>query len=376
MQTIFTTSRQCTDLLKPNVSLRCIYVENQNCIKNYLNGISAGYCFIPARAEKNIHIDVNYLITMLQLNKDISFGNLQSCYYITQNDFFKNPNLAGYSLCTNDRKVPLPIHYLNPGDPGETPANVKYIMFIQNCLKYNIRKQIQKSTWIPLIPESIYVFHIFGKPGNYIFDDNTLAVPTGDEYEHLPEKFQSACKFILHTFLCNANLIGVLKLDDDIHLLVPRLLYLLQNMQGDYAGFKSSFPGGYHNYGHDQIKDKGAMPKEGIYYPRIEFCVGGFLYFSKKAIDAIVSETELFKLQVHDDFLIGMCLKKSNILPTHIERLWTFNLNRPGFAMYIVDRKVLSDRKYTESYEEGCKLYEHLLLINGFASSRSGRATN
>ena len=194
----------------------------------------------------------------------------------------------------------------------------KYILLILNCQKYKWKAELQKTSWLKQLPDTIKYFHIVADPSKCngdIFsidnDANIIYTNTKDDYLSLPHKMISAIAAIHSSFTYDY----IFKTDDDQMLINPNFFNELIPKLGNHVHY-----GGHvltvntHNSAYWQIHD--VLPKD-LVLEGTMYCTGRFYLLSNYAVSELLKNVADISKRIIEDHTIGYFLSsstKTNIL--------------------------------------------------------------
>jgi hypothetical protein len=182
-----------------------------------------------------------------------------------------------------------------------------------NCEKYRWKADIQKQTWLPLIPPTLKYYHVLGDETletEFKFDNDLsiLWVRTKDDYNSLPDKVISAYYAIKNTF----EFKYLFKTDDDQRMMKnPAVFFntitkLIETKNADYGGYivdvKYPYYSGYFNV-HKELPAN-------IIVQATKYCSGRFYFLSAKAVDDLITKREEIEKEYFEDYAIGFNLSE------------------------------------------------------------------
>lgn len=197
----------------------------------------------------------------------------------------------------------------------EQHPQVRTLLLIMNCVKYNYKTTKQRDTWLKGLQMPYY--HVLGNPNletNYRLDETEriLWVNVPDDYNSLPKKVITAYAVAQQVF---PDLQYIFKTDDDQILqsnnpnkffdnLVKMLEKRHETGKIHYAGNIVDVPKAYLSQYH-RIHPE--LPKELPVYVT-KYCSGRFYILSAEAITYLVYKREDIFREYLEDYAIGMHL--------------------------------------------------------------------
>lgn len=201
-----------------------------------------------------------------------------------------------------------------------------YIMLIMNCKKYTEKAELQKRTWLPLVPGYLRYYHVIGDESLdtlFKFDhiNRVLLVKVADDYNSLPKKVISAYQAVYETFQFKY----LFKTDDDQELVNPKFFDTLvgiisrKSPKTHYGGFivdvKQPYLSEYHRI-HPEL------PKQ-IPLLATKYCSGRFYFLSRPAITNLIGKRELINNEFLEDYAIGF-----NLDPVYKKEIFSLDTNK------------------------------------------------
>ena len=209
---------------------------------------------------------------------------------------------------------------------------VEIIMLIMNCKKYQWKANIQRNTWLKLVPNFIKYYHVIGDEDleteyKFINDNNEeaniLYVKTPDDYNSLPNKVITSFKAINETF----NYKYIFKTDDDQNLINENffeILYNLLNAKGPPIHYGGHIVEVNTPYLSEYYKLHPELPKE-LPIQITKYCSGRFYFLSHKAIQSLLTKRESIIKEFLEDYAIGYNLHiffKNNMLKLNTNKVF------------------------------------------------------
>ena len=193
----------------------------------------------------------------------------------------------------------------------ESRKKVDYILLIMNCAKYKWKADIQKQTWLPLLPPDLKYYHVLGDEtlsSDFKFDDelNILWVNTMDDYNSLPEKVISAYHAVNKTF----HFKYLFKTDDDQRMIKPPAVFfntitqVVERSKSHYGGSVVDVQNPYLSSYHKIHKE---LPSN-IVVQATKYCSGRFYFLSAPAVADLISKREDISIEYFEDYAIGYFL--------------------------------------------------------------------
>jgi len=193
-------------------------------------------------------------------------------------------------------------------------AQQDFILLILNCTKYAYKADLQRATWIPLLPKWLAHYHVIGDPllpTPFRFDDDAhiLVVRTEDDYVSLPKKVVAAFRAVVARF----EFKYVFKTDDDQHIspvaifdVFARTLndrYFAPNRVlygGKWVPVEAEHVSQYYKI-HPELSDNIIIKPGG-------YCNGRFYLVSHEAVAHILAQHEQIENECLEDYAIGQAL--------------------------------------------------------------------
>lgn len=206
----------------------------------------------------------------------------------------------------------------------------EYILLIMNCERYKAKANIQKNTWLKLLPPYLIYYHVIGDPNlnsksGFHFDDveRILYVKTKDDYVSLPHKVISAYEAVNKTFEYKY----IFKTDDDQKLGLVKFFDMVRGMieqltpQVHYGGsvvdIKQAYLSKYHTIHPELPENLPILP--------IKYCSGRFYFLSNEAVVFLLQSKKQFSKEYLEDYAIGLYLNdtyKDNVLNIHSDQFF------------------------------------------------------
>ena len=197
------------------------------------------------------------------------------------------------------------------------------LVCFMSCKKNN-------NLWDKLLNYDLNSIIFYGEPDldkQFIFEDNILKLKCGDTYDHLPSKVYLMIKSILEIQKFK-NIEYIFKIDDhdtkiDNNFYNKINKIKLSDYYGQYCHFEKKGNRKWHF---------NKCPTDSIWYNKIykgeyaSWVDGGCGYFlSRKAMKSIINENltinDIYQNHIYEDLMIGIILKKNNILPKQIKEI-------------------------------------------------------
>lgn len=198
-------------------------------------------------------------------------------------------------------------------------SNQDFILLIMNCSKYRWKAEIQKESWLKLIPSNLKYYHVLGDESlatEFKFDNelDILWVRTKDDYNSLPDKVISSFHAITETF----NFKYLFKTDDDQRMVrnpstfFNTITQIIEKKLFHYGGYvvnvKTPHVSSYHKI-HRELPTN-------IVVKATKYCSGRFYFLSAPAIDDLILRRKQIANEYFEDYAIGYHLNahfKTNI---------------------------------------------------------------
>jgi len=220
----------------------------------------------------------------------------------------------------------------------ESENTKPFILLIMNCKKYQFKADLQRKTWLPLIPKEIIYYHVLGDPdldSEFVFleEERKLIVKVEDDYNSLPKKVIAAYNAVFQTF----EFQYIFKTDDDQELKNIKFFETLtgillpnekekdnedkeQNNKKENKVDKRHY-GGYvvdveQPYLSQYYKIHPELPEHLPVYST-KYCSGRFYFLSYAAVGYLIRQREKIEQEYLEDYAIGLNLHeyfKENIL--------------------------------------------------------------
>ena len=183
----------------------------------------------------------------------------------------------------------------------------EFVMLIMNCKKYTWKADIQRNSWLKLVPEYIKYYHVIGDEeldSEYKFDNENkiLYVNTPDDYNSLPNKVITSYKAIHDTF----NFKYIFKTDDDQKLINVNFLVTLHKLLK--KTFKFTYGGHIVNntipYLSEYYRIHPELPKD-LPILVTKYCSGRFYFLSTNSVKCLLSKRESIIKEFLEDYAIG-----------------------------------------------------------------------
>jgi len=216
---------------------------------------------------------------------------------------------------------------------------VEFIMLIMNCKKYEWKADIQRNTWLKLVPDFIKYYHVIGDENleteyKFINDNNDnndnsneksniLYVKTLDDYNSLPNKVITSFKAIHDTFSYKY----IFKTDDDQNLINTNffeVLYNLLNSKGPPIHYGGHIVEVSTPYLSEYYKLHPELPKN-LPIQITKYCSGRFYFLSNKAVQSLLPKRESIIKEFLEDYAIGYNLHiffKNNMLKLNTNKIF------------------------------------------------------
>ena len=213
---------------------------------------------------------------------------------------------------------------------------VEFIMLIMNCKKYEWKADIQRNTWLKLVPDFIKYYHVIGDENleteyKFINDNNDnsneksniLYVKTLDDYNSLPNKVITSFKAIHDTFSYKY----IFKTDDDQNLINTNffeVLYNLLNSKGPPIHYGGHIVEVNTPYLSEYYKLHPELPKN-LPIQITKYCSGRFYFLSNKAVQSLLPKRESIIKEFLEDYSIGYNLHiffKNNMLKLNTNKIF------------------------------------------------------
>jgi hypothetical protein len=213
---------------------------------------------------------------------------------------------------------------------------VEFIMLIMNCKKYEWKADIQRNTWLKLVPDFIKYYHVIGDENleteyKFINDNNDnsneksniLYVKTLDDYNSLPNKVITSFKAIHDTFSYKY----IFKTDDDQNLINTNffeVLYNLLNSKGPPIHYGGHIVEVNTPYLSEYYKLHPELPKN-LPIQITKYCSGRFYFLSNKAVQSLLPKRESIIKEFLEDYAIGYNLHiffKNNMLKLNTNKIF------------------------------------------------------
>jgi len=189
----------------------------------------------------------------------------------------------------------------------------KIILLILTCKKYTYKVELQRKTWIPLLPAHIQYFYVIGdkekcKNGHnacsdYIIDEetHTLYTNTLDDYLSLPHKVITAMQAIHNTMEYDY----IYKTDDDQIILDMRFLTDLESKLAShhYGGNRISVED--HISAYHEVHPE--LPHD-LFLEKNTYCTGRFYFLSRYAITYLLQYKTAIATKTFEDHTMGLYL--------------------------------------------------------------------
>ena len=205
---------------------------------------------------------------------------------------------------------------------SEEEEEKKIILLIMNCYRYTWKADLQRNTWLKMLPKEIVFYHVLGNPSlsqEFVFNEmeRTLIVKTPDDYNSLPKKVIAAYKAIFKTF----EFQYIFKTDDDQDLIQPKFLDTLIGLLNPPSNKPKP-----HYGGHIVDVPKPYLSKYHTIHPELpeflpvyatKYCSGRFYFISYAAVTYLIKQREKIEREYLEDYAIGFNLHnyfKENIL--------------------------------------------------------------
>jgi len=210
----------------------------------------------------------------------------------------------------------------------------KIILLIMNCYKYTWKADLQRNTWLKMLPKEIVFYHVLGNPSlpqDFVFneEERTLIVKTPDDYNSLPKKVIAAYDAVFKTF----EFPYIFKTDDDQDLVQPKFLDTLIGLLNPpkvkeqvQAQAETTKKPKSHYGGHVVDVPRPYLSKYHTIHPELpahlpvyatKYCSGRFYFLSYEAVAYLMKQREKIKREYLEDYAIGFNLHsyfKENIL--------------------------------------------------------------
>jgi hypothetical protein len=188
---------------------------------------------------------------------------------------------------------------------------MSFVLIILNCKKYDHKRQRQITTWLQHFPLPYY--HVLGDPAietEYIRNDkeHLLTVKVPDDYMSLPKKTFMAVKAIYDSM---PDVKYILKTDDDMNCHLEKLdpiLKAIQESKADYGGHIVNCGGDYqstYHYIQEGVEKTPAVCRKAVY------CNGRFYFLSRKSMEAMLSNKDIFWNSAYEDNTVGYVLSNA-----------------------------------------------------------------
>lgn len=180
----------------------------------------------------------------------------------------------------------------------------KYCLMILNCKKYEYKRDLQRTTWLPLI--KIRWFHVIGDPTiaseyEYKEAENIMFVKCQDTYEALPDKTYLSILAVQKLF---PDVEYLLKTDDDMKCEIPAFEKMLEDIVGyDYGGelvqVEQDHLSAYH---YPNVAPELRKPVKMF---KTIYCPGRFYFLSKNVRRNLIGQKGFFAEQMFEDYAVG-----------------------------------------------------------------------
>lgn len=252
--------------------------------------------------------------------------------------------------------------------PRQIPGteNVRYVLQINNCKKYESRRLLQTKTWCQDIPSNVVWYHVIGDPTLtecvYKPEEHLLIVPAGDSYECLPQKVYHSYSFAYKNF---PSAWGLCKVDDDAIVDIQKLMTIWEsNKHRHYYGGFVHHKACKNFYGYDIVADKSKLPADGIETPELDYIVGGTVCLSMNALSLLATRKEVFDQFIYEDIYVAESIR-DQYLAEHV-KLFSNDFTYE-YPVFIIDRINVKLQKFFERFEHYyklfCKPHKYLLVF-------------
>jgi hypothetical protein len=230
----------------------------------------------------------------------------------------------------------------------EEKESPRIILLIMNCKKYQFKADLQRKTWLPLIPKEIIYYHVLGDPdldSEFVFleEERKLIVKVEDDYNSLPKKVIAAYNAVFQTF----EFQYIFKTDDDQELKNIKFFETLtgillpnekekdnedknnedkNNEEKEKNNKKENKVGKRHYGGYVVDVEQPYLSQYHKIHPELpehlpvystKYCSGRFYFLSYAAIGYLIRQREKIEQEYLEDYAIGLNLHdffKENLL--------------------------------------------------------------
>ena len=206
----------------------------------------------------------------------------------------------------------------------------KIILLIMNCYRYSWKANLQRSTWLKMLPKEIVFYHVLGNPSltqDFVFneEERTLIVKVPDDYNSLPKKVIAAYEAVFKTF----EFKYIFKTDDDQDLVQSKFLDTLidlLNLPKVQVQESATRKPKAHYGGHVVDVSRPYLSKYHTIHPELpanlpvyatKYCSGRFYFLSYEAVTYLMKQRDKIEREFLEDYAIGFNLHnyfKENIL--------------------------------------------------------------
>jgi hypothetical protein len=192
-------------------------------------------------------------------------------------------------------------------------ANV--IIFILSCKKNKPKVENLKPLWL----DSCGYPYVIVNGDSEIQQPFILNKKTRELIVKCPDNYDSLSLKVLLGFKAISEIykpLGIMKIDDDILIRVPKLQYFIQNLKKnpiDYAGNVTHDINRWSLY-HQGKCESQELNEKPQFLPNIPYCRGGVYYVSQKSIQVLIKNIKP-ENHLYEDVLIGSTLYNAKIEP-------------------------------------------------------------
>ena len=220
----------------------------------------------------------------------------------------------------------------------EEEEDKKIILLIMNCYRYSWKADLQRASWLKMLPKEIVFYHVLGNPSlpqEFVFNEmeRTLIVKTPDDYNSLPKKVIAAYKAVFKTF----EFQYIFKTDDDQDLIQPKffdtLIGLLNPSKVQTQVQVSTTKKPKSHYGGNIVDvSRPYLSKYHTIHPELpvnlpvyatKYCSGRFYFLSYEAVAYLIKQREKIEREYLEDYAIGFNLHsyfKENMLKLQTDK--------------------------------------------------------